>query len=88
MWLSSIRKLSPTAPRSKTLTISVGVKHVFVNGVRVLREGHTNAKPGRAWGPGKVKGSRAARLGSTSFRSIGGQLCQNSGGSLLPAPLW
>jgi N-acyl-D-amino-acid deacylase len=36
---------------------SVGVKHVFVNGVHVLKDGeHTNAKPGRAlWGPGKIK---------------------------------
>lgn len=36
---------------------SVGVKHVFVNGARVLKDGeHTDAKPGRAlWGPGKVK---------------------------------
>jgi N-acyl-D-amino-acid deacylase len=36
---------------------AVGVKHVFVNGVHVLRDGeHTGAKPGRAlWGPGKVK---------------------------------
>ena len=34
---------------------AVGVKHVFVNGVQVLRDGeHTGAKPGRAlWGPGK-----------------------------------
>jgi N-acyl-D-amino-acid deacylase len=37
---------------------SVGVKHVFVNGAQVLRDGgHTGAKPGRAlWGPGKVRG--------------------------------
>jgi N-acyl-D-amino-acid deacylase len=36
---------------------AVGMKHVFVNGAQVLRDGeHTNAKPGRAlWGPGKVK---------------------------------
>jgi N-acyl-D-amino-acid deacylase len=34
---------------------SVGMKHVFVNGVQVLKDGeHTGAKPGRAlWGPGK-----------------------------------
>jgi N-acyl-D-amino-acid deacylase len=36
---------------------AIGVKHVFVNGVQVLKDGeHTGAKPGRAlWGPGKVR---------------------------------
>jgi N-acyl-D-amino-acid deacylase len=36
---------------------SVGMKHVFVNGAQVLKDGeHTGAKPGRAvWGPGKLK---------------------------------
>src|SRR5881392_3394636 len=34
-----------------------GMKHVFVNGVQVLKDGeHTGAKPGRAlWGPGKLQ---------------------------------
>ena len=36
---------------------AVGMKHVFVNGAQVLKDGeHTGAKPGRAlWGPGKTK---------------------------------
>jgi N-acyl-D-aspartate/D-glutamate deacylase len=36
---------------------ATGVKHVFVNGVQVIKNGeHTGAKPGRAlWGPGKTK---------------------------------
>jgi N-acyl-D-amino-acid deacylase len=36
---------------------SVGMKHVFVNGAQVLKDGeHTGAKPGKAlWGPGKTK---------------------------------
>ncbi len=36
---------------------AVGMKHVFVNGRQVLKEGeHTGATPGRAlWGPGKVR---------------------------------
>ncbi len=35
---------------------AVGMKHVFVNGAQVLRDGeHTGAKPGRAlWGAGKL----------------------------------
>jgi N-acyl-D-amino-acid deacylase len=36
---------------------AVGMRHVFVNGVQVLKDGeHTGAKAGRAlWGPGKIK---------------------------------
>ena len=36
---------------------AVGMKHVFVNGVQVIKDGeHTDAKPGRAlWGSGKKK---------------------------------
>jgi N-acyl-D-amino-acid deacylase len=35
---------------------SEGVRHVFINGAQVLKDGkHTGAKPGRAlWGPGKA----------------------------------
>ena len=38
---------------------AVGMKHVLVNGVQVLKNGeHTGAKPGRAlWGPGKTPGT-------------------------------
>ena len=36
---------------------AVGMRHVFVNGMQVLKDGeHTGAKPGRAlWGPGKTR---------------------------------
>lgn len=36
---------------------AIGMRHVFVNGIQVLKDGeHTGAKPGRAvWGPGKIK---------------------------------
>jgi N-acyl-D-amino-acid deacylase len=36
---------------------ATGMKHVFVNGAQVLKDGeHTGAKPGRAlWGPGKTQ---------------------------------
>jgi N-acyl-D-amino-acid deacylase len=36
---------------------AIGIRHVFVNGVQVLKDGeHTGGKPGRAlWGPGKTK---------------------------------
>jgi N-acyl-D-amino-acid deacylase len=50
------RTIADRATYDKPHQYAVGVKHVFVNGVQVLKDGeHTGAKPGRAlWGPGKV----------------------------------
>jgi N-acyl-D-amino-acid deacylase len=49
--------IADRATYEKPHQYAVGMKHVFVNGVQVLKEGeHTGAKPGRAlWGPGKTK---------------------------------
>jgi N-acyl-D-amino-acid deacylase len=49
--------ISDRATFEKPHQYAVGVKHVFVNGVQVVKDGeHTGAKPGRAlWGPGKVR---------------------------------
>ena len=48
--------ISDRATFQKPHQYAVDVKHVFVNGVQVLKDGeHTGAKPGRAlWGPGKT----------------------------------
>jgi N-acyl-D-amino-acid deacylase len=48
--------ISDRATFEKPQQYAIGMKHVFVNGVQVLKDGeHTDAKPGRAlWGPGKV----------------------------------
>jgi N-acyl-D-amino-acid deacylase len=50
------KTISDKATYDKPHQYAVGVKHVFVNGVRVLKDGeHTGATPGRAlWGPGRV----------------------------------
>jgi N-acyl-D-amino-acid deacylase len=49
--------ISDRATFEKPHQYAVGMKHVFVNGVQVLKDGeHTGAKPGRAlWGPGKTR---------------------------------
>jgi N-acyl-D-amino-acid deacylase len=48
--------IADKATYEKPHQYAVGVQHVFVNGVQVLKDGeHTGAKPGRAlWGPGRV----------------------------------
>jgi N-acyl-D-amino-acid deacylase len=50
------RTIADRATYEKPHQYAVGVRHVLVNGVPVLKDGeHTGAKPGRAlWGPGKV----------------------------------
>jgi N-acyl-D-amino-acid deacylase len=58
MWLCLTRKtIADRATFEKPHQYSIRVKHVFVNGVQVLKDGeHTGAKPGIAlWGPGKIK---------------------------------
>ena len=49
-------KISDRATFQKPHQYAVGMKHVFVNGVQVIKNGeHTGAKPGRALsGPGKL----------------------------------
>jgi N-acyl-D-amino-acid deacylase len=49
--------IADTATYANPHQYAAGMKHVFVNGIQVLRDGeHTGAKPGRAlWGPGKVR---------------------------------
>jgi N-acyl-D-amino-acid deacylase len=49
------RTIADRATFEKPHQFAVGMKHVFVNGGHVLRDGgHTGAKPGRAlWGPGR-----------------------------------
>jgi N-acyl-D-amino-acid deacylase len=50
-------KIGDRATFAQPHQYAVGMKHVFVNGAQVLKEGdHTGAKPGRAlWGPGKMQ---------------------------------
>jgi N-acyl-D-amino-acid deacylase len=48
--------IADRATYEKPHQYAVGMRHVFVNGTQVLKDGeHTGAKPGRAlWGPGRV----------------------------------
>lgn len=50
------KTIADKATYEKPHQYAIGMKHVFVNGVQVLKDGeHTGAKPGRAlWGPGKI----------------------------------
>jgi N-acyl-D-amino-acid deacylase len=47
-------KIGDTATYASSQSYAVGMRHVFVNGVQVLKDGeHTGAKPGRVVnGPG------------------------------------
>lgn len=51
------KTIADVASFEKPQQYSIGVKHVFVNGIQVLKDGeHTGARPGRPlWGPGKTK---------------------------------
>ncbi len=51
------KTIADRATYEKPHQYAVGMKHVFVNGTAVLKDGeHTGAKPGRAlWGPGKAE---------------------------------
>jgi len=51
------KTIADRATYEKPHQYAVGVKHGFVNGAQVLKDGeHTGAKPGRAlWGPGRVE---------------------------------
>jgi N-acyl-D-amino-acid deacylase len=51
------KTITDKATYEKPHQYSVGMKHVFINGVQVLKDGeHTGAKPGKAlWGPGKTE---------------------------------
>ncbi|MCA1658941.1 MAG: D-aminoacylase [Verrucomicrobiaceae bacterium] len=51
------KTIADRATFEKPHQYAVGMKHVFVNGKQVFKDGeHTGAKPGRAlWGPGKTR---------------------------------
>jgi N-acyl-D-amino-acid deacylase len=51
------KTIADRATYAKPHQYAVGMRHVFVNGAAILKDGeHTGAKPGRAlWGPGKVR---------------------------------
>jgi N-acyl-D-amino-acid deacylase len=52
-----LNTIADRATYEKPHQYAIGMRHVLINGVPVLKDGeHTGAKPGRAlWGPGKVE---------------------------------
>ncbi len=62
---------------------SIGVKHVLVNGVPVLKDGeHTGRTPGRAvWGPGRVSTTTMAPAADVGLESLAREVERLSEGS-------
>ncbi len=68
------KTIADRATYEKPHQYALGVRHVFVNGVQVLKDGdHTGVRPGRAlWGPGRMtQGNETAHRTAASSRCSG-----------------